>query len=274
MIFRRISIQQCALIAVAMVIPALSMAQSRNQGSLVDPIYNVVTSATTGVCVRTSDWTPARAAAAEACKQCTPDLCPAVAAAPPPSPPPAPAPKAAPPKKETPPPPPQTISLPADVLFDFNKSTLKPEGKAKLDEMLRSIGNARLDDIRVIGHTDRLGSATYNQKLSEHRANAVKNYLISQGIAAERIRAEGRGKTQPVTRPADCQGLPRKKLIACLQPDRRVDIETRAQKVSGIDAHRVSGALCELIKQHERVASPALPGVTKTAAAAQLLTCS
>ena len=90
----------------------------------------------------------------------------------------------------------------------------------------------------------------------------------------ERIRAEGRGKTQPVTRPADCQGLPRKKLIACLQPDRRVDIETRAQKVSGIDAHRVSGALCELIKQHERVASPALPGVTKTAAAAQLLTCS
>ena len=274
MIFRRISIQQCALIAVAMVIPALSMAQSRNQGYLVDPIYNVVTSATTGVCVRTSDWTPARAAAAEACKQCTPDLCPAVAAAPPPSPPPAPAPKAAPPKKETPPPPPQTISLPADVLFDFNKSTLKPEGKAKLDEMLRSIGNARLDEIRVIGHTDRLGSATYNQKLSEHRANAVKNYLISQGIAAERIRAEGRGKTQPVTRPADCQGLPRKKLIACLQPDRRVDIETRAQKVTGIDTHRVSGALCELIKQHERVASPALPGVTKTAAAAQLLTCS
>jgi len=259
-----------------MVIPALSMAQSRNQGYLVDQIYNVVTSATTGVCVRTSDWTPARAAAAEACKQCTPDLCAAVAvaAAPPPSPPP-PAPKAAPPKKETPQPPPQTISLPADVLFDFNKSTLKPEGKAKLDEMLRSIGSARLDDIRVIGHTDRLGTTTYNQKLSEHRANAVKNYLISKGIAAEHIRAEGRGKTQPVTRPADCQGLPRKKLIACLQPDRRVDIETRAQKVSGVDtAHRVSGALCELIKQHERVAPPALPGVTKTAAAAQLLTCS
>jgi OOP family OmpA-OmpF porin len=279
MVFRRLTIKHCALIAGgALLIPALAIAQSqsKNQGYLVDQIYNVVTSATTAICVRTSDWTPARAAAAEACKQCTPDLCPAVAAAPPPSPPPAPAPKPAPPKKETPPPPPpQTISLPADVLFDFNKSTLKPEGKAKLDEMLRSIGSARLDDIRVIGHTDRLGSTTYNQKLSEHRANAVKSYLISKGIAAERIRAEGRGKTQPVTRPADCQGLPRQKLIACLQPDRRVDIETHAQKVSGVDsAHRVNGALCELIKQHERVASPALPGVTKTAAAAQLLTCS
>src|SRR5258705_8483535 len=123
MAFRRFSIQQCALIAVAMVIPALSMAQSRNQGYLVDQIYNVVTSATTGVCVRTSDWTPARAAAAEACKQCTPDLCPAVtvAAAPPPSPPPAPAPKAAPPKKETHQPPPLTITLPANGLSHFNK---------------------------------------------------------------------------------------------------------------------------------------------------------
>src|SRR6267142_5538364 len=113
MVFRRYSIQQCAFIAVAMVIPALSMAQSqsKNQGYLVDQIYNVVTSATTGVCVRTSDWTPARAAAAEACKQCTPDLCPAVAvAAPPPPSPSPPAPKAAPPKKETPQPPPQTIS--------------------------------------------------------------------------------------------------------------------------------------------------------------------
>ena len=280
MIRRRISAQRRALIAgAALLIPALTMAQSlsKNQGYLVDQNYNVVTSATTGICVRTSDWTPARAAAAEACKQCTPDLCPAVAvvSAQPPSRPPAPEPKTPLPKKETPKPPAQTISLPADVLFDFNKSTLKPEGKTKLDEMLRTIGSARLEDVRVIGHTDRLGSAAYNQKLSEHRANAVKNYLVSKGIAADRVRAEGRGKTQPVTRPADCQGLPRKNLIACLQPDRRVDIETRAQKLSGVDAaRRVSGPLCELIKQHERVASAALVGVTKTAATAQLLSCS
>lgn len=280
MILRRLSLKHRALIAgAALVIPALTMAQSqsRNQGYLVDQNFNVVTTATTGICVRTSDWTPARAAAAEACKQCTPDLCKAVAvvSAQPPSRPPAPAPKTPLPKKATPKPPPQTISLPADVLFDFNKSTLKPEGKSKLDEMLRTIGSTRLEDVRIIGHTDRLGSTAYNQKLSEHRANAVKNYLISKGIAAERIRAEGRGKTQPVTRPADCQGLPRKKLIACLQPDRRVDIETRAQKLSGVGpAHRVSGALCELIKQHERVASATLAGVTKTAATAQLLSCS
>src|SRR5258706_12907875 len=116
MVFRGFSVKQCALIACgALVIPALSMAQSqsKNQGYLVDQIYNVVTSATTGVCVRTSDWTPARAAAAEACKQCTPDLCPAVTVAPAPAParPPAPAPKAAPPKKETPQPPQPTIRL-------------------------------------------------------------------------------------------------------------------------------------------------------------------
>jgi len=280
MILRRLSLKHRALIAgAALVIPALTMAQSlsKNQGYLVDQNYNVVTSATTGICVRTSDWTPARAAAAEACKQCTPDLCPAapVVSVQPPARPPAPATKTPLPKKETPKPPPQTISLPADVLFDFNKSTLKPEGKTKLDEMLRTIGSARLEDVRVIGHTDRLGSTAYNQKLSEHRANAVKTYLSSKGISADRIRAEGRGKTQPVTRPADCQGLPRKKLIACLQPDRRVDIETRAQKLSGLDsAHRVSGSLCELIKQHDRVASAALAGVTKTAATAQLLSCS
>ena len=278
MILRGLSLKHRTLIAgAALVIPALTMAQSlsKNQGYLVDQNYNVVTSATTGICVRTSDWTPARAAAAEACKQCTPDLCPAapvVSAQP--ARPPAPATKTPLPKKETPKPPPQTISLPADVLFDFNKSTLKPEGKTKLDEMLRTIGSARLEDVRVIGHTDRLGSTAYNQKLSEHRANAVKTYLSSKGISADRIRAEGRGKTQPVTRPADCQGLPRKKLIACLQPDRRVDIETRAQKLSGVDpAHRVSGSLCELIKQHERVASAALAGVTKTVATAQLLSC-
>jgi OOP family OmpA-OmpF porin len=261
----------------ALVIPALTMAQSqsRNQGYLVDQNYAVVTSATTGICVRTSDWTPARAAAAEACKQCTPDLCKVAAVSPPPPKPPAVAPQAALPKKETPKPPPQTISLPADVLFDFNKSTLKPEGKTKLDEMLRGIGSARLEDVRVIGHTDRLGSTAYNQQLSEHRANAVKTYLISKGLAADRIRAEGRGKTQPVTRPADCQGLPRNKMIACLQPDRRVDIETRAQKLSGVGAaQRVGGALCELVKQHERVASATLQGVTKTAASAQLLSCS
>lgn len=98
-----------------------------------------------------------------------------------------------------------------------------------------------------------------------------QGYLVDQNYNV----VTSAGKTQPVTRPADCQGLPRKKLIACLQPDRRVDIETRAQKLSGVDsAHRVSGSLCELIKQHERVASAALAGVTKTAATVQLLSCS
>jgi OOP family OmpA-OmpF porin len=115
-------------------------------------------------------------------------------------------------------------------LFDFDKSVLKPEGKSMLDELARELDGAKYDVIVATGHADRIGSNAYNQKLSERRANVVKTYLVSKGIPANSINASGKGESQPKTRPGDCKGRVSKKLIACLQPDRRVDVEVTGTK--------------------------------------------
>lgn len=213
-------------------LPGISLAQDTiNQGYLVDQNFNVVMAVGNTVCVRTSDWTPARAAAARACQQCTPELCtkpvalaqpaPARPAAPPASPPP----KKAPAKLL-----PQKINFSADALFDFDKAVLKPEGKAMLDDLARLLNGAQYEVIGATGHADRFGSNPYNQKLSERRANAVKDYLASRDIPANRINATGKGETQPVTKAGDCRGRKSAKVIACLQPDRRVDVEVTGSK--------------------------------------------
>jgi len=208
--------------------PAGALAQdAKNQGYLLDTRDAIVKAVNAGVCVRTSDWTPARAVA-----ECDPDLVKKPA---PPPPAPTPAPPAPPPpaqKKPAPPPQavPQKISFSADALFDFDKSVLKDQGKTMLDDLAKTLQGAKYEVILAIGHTDRIGSAAYNQKLSERRAKSVKDYLVSKGIEANRIYAEGKGKTQPLTKPGDCRGLSRAKLIACLQPDRRVVVEVTGTK--------------------------------------------
>ncbi len=227
-----------AMVAAAVfLLPVVTMAQvnSKNQGYLVDQNFNVVTAVGGTVCVRTSDWTPARAAAAEAVGQCDPDLAPkkpAAAPAAPAAPPPAPKaaapaaqPKAAPAKLL-----PQKINFSADALFDFDKSDLRPEGRAMLDDLTRVLQGAKYEVILAIGHADRIGTAPYNQKLSVRRAETVKQYLVGKGIAPNRIYAEGKGETQPLTKPGDCKMKSRKALIACLQPDRRVDVEVTGTK--------------------------------------------
>ena len=222
----------------AALLPAATMAQvnGKNQGYLVDQNFNVVTAVGGTVCVRTSDWTPARAAAAEAGAFCDPDLA-AKKAAPgaSPSPPTAtPAPKAAAPVAKPKPAPvkllPQKINFSADALFDLNKDVLRPDGKAILDDLTRVLQGAKYEVILAIGHADRLGSAPYNQKLSVRRAAAVKQYLVGKGIEPNRIYAEGKGKTQPLVKAGDCRMTNRKALIACLQPDRRVDVEVTGTK--------------------------------------------
>ena len=125
---------------------------------------------------------------------------------------------------------PQKINFSADALFDFDKSVLKPEGKAMLEDLARQLNGAQYENIAATGQTDRFGSEEYNKKLSERRANAVKDYLVSRDIPANRINAEGKGETQPVTKAGDCLGAKSAKVIACLQPDRRVDVEVTGTK--------------------------------------------
>jgi OmpA-OmpF porin, OOP family len=120
---------------------------------------------------------------------------------------------------------PVAMSLSAATLFAFDSAVLRPEGRTELDRLSRDIGNMNAERIMITGHTDRLGSAAYNQRLSEQRAEAVRAYLVSRGLDANRIQAQGRGHTQPVTRAADCTGPRSDRLISCLQPDRRVDVQ-------------------------------------------------
>lgn len=119
-----------------------------------------------------------------------------------------------------------TVTLGSDQAFTFNKAVLSTTAKKRIDdEVLARLGNcAKIDLIMVTGHSDRLGSQQYNQKLSEKRATAVADYLKSKGATAE-IETLGAGKTQPVQSCPDT--LARTRLIACLAPNRRVTIEVR-----------------------------------------------
>ncbi|MEQ1593674.1 MAG: OmpA family protein [Casimicrobium sp.] len=196
--------------------------------------------ASCNLCWRTSYWTPAMAIA-----ECDPDLvkkaAPAAAAPAPASTAkpaaPAPAAPAAAAKPATPPAAPaapsvQKITLASKALFDFDKAVLKSEGKAVLDrEIVSRIKEVqKLELVLVTGHTDRLGSQQYNQKLSERRAAAVAAYLASKGVAKDKIETLGMGKTQPVPGVV-CEQKNRKALIACLQPHRRVEVEVKGEIV-------------------------------------------
>jgi OOP family OmpA-OmpF porin len=138
------------------------------------------------------------------------------------------------PKPPSPPPAPavQKITLASKALFDFDKAVLKPEGQAVLDrEIVSRIKEVqKLELVLVTGHTDRLGSQQYNQKLSERRAAAVAAYLASKGVAKDKIETLGMGKTQPVPGVV-CDQKNRKQLIACLQPHRRVEVEVKGEIV-------------------------------------------
>jgi outer membrane protein OmpA-like peptidoglycan-associated protein len=124
----------------------------------------------------------------------------------------------------------RTTVLAADALFAFNEATLTQRGEATLNNFAQGLRDASVNSIQVVGHTDPLGSDAYNQQLSERRANAVARYLASQGVPADRIRAEGRGETQLRVTPEECaaQGArSRSALIQCYQPNRRVEVTIR-----------------------------------------------
>jgi len=141
-----------------------------------------------------------------------------------------------PPEPVAPPPPPvvvavsQKVTIPTDALFAFDKSKLSSEGEARLTDFADKLKALNLEAVVAVGHTDRIGTAAYNQKLSERRAQSVKDFLIGKGVPAERVFIEGRGEGDPVTG-TDCkagkggENAGNKKLVDCLAPDRRVVIE-------------------------------------------------
>jgi OOP family OmpA-OmpF porin len=110
----------------------------------------------------------------------------------------------------------EKVTFAADTFFDFDKAVLKPEGKAKLDDLVSKTGGINLEVIIAVGHTDSIGTDAYNEKLAIRRAEAVKAYLVGKGIEGNRVYTEGKGEKQPV---AD------NKTSAGRAKNRRVEIE-------------------------------------------------
>jgi OOP family OmpA-OmpF porin len=125
----------------------------------------------------------------------------------------------------------ERVTLDADTLFDFDKAVLRPAGRSALDDFFGKIKDIEPEMIMAVGHADRFGSEAYNQNLSERRVVAVKTYLVDKGIAAGRIHTEGKGETQPVTKAGECEGRKSAAVIACLQPDRRVEIDVVGNRI-------------------------------------------
>ncbi|MCL4798129.1 MAG: OmpA family protein [Burkholderiales bacterium] len=182
-----------------------------------------------GLCWRTSQWSPANAAC-----ECDKDILPRERCAPPaPKPAAAPAPAPAPAAKPAPAPMAKpkvcdfTAALTGDATFDFDRAVLKPAARAQLDrDVIARLGScASITVINVNGHTDRIGSATYNQKLSERRAAVVRDYLVSKGVDRSKVETYGYGKTTPIKSCPDTKDF--KALIACLAPNRRAEVQVK-----------------------------------------------
>jgi len=186
------------------------------------------------LCWRAGYWTPALAIA-----ECDPDLAPKAAPAPQPeaeaSPPPVPAPEPEPvgPQK----PAFEKFTFGAETLFAFDRADIRSEAAGILQDVVEKMNRyPEVELILVTGHTDRIGSDAYNQRLSERRATAVRNYLVARGVDGQRFQAVGRGESEPVVGCGNVKGKEshaNKALIQCLQPNRRVVIEIAVQRETG-----------------------------------------
>jgi OOP family OmpA-OmpF porin len=202
-----------SLVMAAVALVAAPQAMAQAQGYANGPA-GAIWKNNFGQCWRTGFWTPAMAIA-----ECDPDLTPKPTVTPPPPPPPT---KPVPAKpKPAVKPVAEKITFAADVLFDFDKAIIKPEGKSKLDDLANKVKGINLEVVIAIGHTDSIGSDAYNQKLSVRRAESVKAYLVSKGVEPNRIYTEGKGEKQPVASNKTKDGR---------QKNRRVEIEVIGTK--------------------------------------------
>ena len=115
------------------------------------------------------------------------------------------------------------VTLGVDTLFDFDKADLRSSERIELDAFISKLSDMELKSVTVIGYADRIGSDSYNQQLSEKRAQTVKNYMVSMGVTADSIQALGMGEGQPVTLEGNCNAIRSDELVVCLQPNRRVE---------------------------------------------------
>lgn len=156
----------------------------------------------TGLCWHTGYWTPADAVPGCDGPLAQPSQAPVAVAAVPTS---------------------EKVTYAADAFFDFDKAALKPEGKAKLDEIVAGLQNMDVEVVVAVGHTDSVGSDAYNLKLSERRAEAVKAYLVSKGIDPQKVYTEGKGKAQPIANNKTREGRAK---------NRRVELEVVANRAA------------------------------------------
>lgn len=218
--------------AALMMTAGLASAQVDRGAYLITTTGEAVRAAGYGVCVRSSNWTPAQAT-----EQCDPELMPRKApapAAPVAKPQPAPAAKPVPVpvmKPDAKPVKPGTtpFSERVDVPFEFAKADLTADGRTALDQLFKELkkGPVTMNVVIVTGHTDKIGSAAYNKKLSEARAQVVRDYLVNTGgLDSKLIFWEGVGPRQPVNVTKFCDAkMNRKQLIDCLAPNRRTTVE-------------------------------------------------
>ena len=238
----RFKLAAAATVCAALLAAAADVASAHdvpNAGYLIDSRGNIVRN-NFNQCWRTGYWTPALAVA-----ECDPDLvkkaepkkveaapAPAPVAAPEPAPAPAPAPMPAvgPEKPAF-----EKVTLQAETLFDFDKAVVRPDGKKILEDdvVTKMKQYPQVEVVLVSGHADRIGTEKYNMNLSQRRADAVKEFLVAQGVDAGRINTAAKGEAEPVVSCSDIKGKEHrsnKKLVDCLQPNRRVVVEVEVQR--------------------------------------------
>lgn len=119
---------------------------------------------------------------------------------------------------------PVTVTVETNPLFDFDRITIRPDSKAKLDELLAKLKGVQYAEIVAVGYADPIGTVSYNFALSKRRAQSVEDYLEAKGVPAAKLDTEGRGETEEYASLSNCGGLRREPMIVCLEPDRRVEV--------------------------------------------------